>query len=36
MHSPVKLAVVGAGSRGCSYASYAQTHPDQLPTTTNR
>ena len=30
MPSPVKLAVIGAGSRGCSYASYAQFHPEQL------
>jgi predicted dehydrogenase len=27
---PVKLAVIGAGSRGAIYASYATEHPDQL------
>lgn len=28
MH-PVRLAIIGAGSRGTGYASYAATHPDQ-------
>jgi predicted dehydrogenase len=28
--APVKLAVVGAGSRGAIYAQYALDHPDQL------
>ncbi len=27
---PIKLAVVGAGSRGAIYAQYALSHPDQL------
>jgi predicted dehydrogenase len=28
--APVRLAVVGAGSRGTIYANYALSHPDQL------
>ena len=28
--APIKLAVVGAGSRGAIYANYALDHPDQL------
>ncbi len=28
--APIKLAVVGAGSRGTIYANYALDHPDQL------
>jgi len=27
---PVTAVVLGAGSRGCVYASYAKTHPDEL------
>lgn len=28
--NPVRLAVIGAGSRGTTYASYALEHPDEL------
>ena len=28
--NPVRLVVLGAGSRGSTYASYAQLHSDQL------
>lgn len=27
---PITAVVLGAGSRGCTYASYAKEHPDQL------